>query len=719
MTTIFGSLNTALRALQTMQRAVQTTSHNISNASTPGYSRQRVLFSTNDPYTAPTVLRDVSAGQVGTGVQASAIRRYRSGFLDSQIRNEMWTTKSWDVRLDTLRQIEVALNEPSETALNSQMSTFWASWQNLAATPDSAAARARVAETAGEIAASFRDTHRQLTDLQTDLDHRITGQVDTINGLAYRIAELNQKITYVDAVGQQPNDLRDERDKLLTDLSAMINVRVFETDNCAVTVSLGGKLLVMDHVVSELAAVPDDTNQLQNKVVWANTGKTVIVGQVRLEGGLSALAPERLGGKLGGALVARDLVIADKMTMLDEMANTLIGAVNGLHQTGYGLNNATGGAMTASPVPGTVDGFSLVVPWAGQTGLAAGDFAVEIRDNNNVLEFRLVDAAGNPVAINDATTPDPDQTVTAGWQALSLVQGTTFDTGRGVAVDFGTATDHAVLTPNTNSNVTGFSTGGVLSNLTELTSGRYYVEVNGGNQFRVVMDDGAGGTLPVDVLDAAAGNGSTTTGWQNITPSSTFDTGRGIAFTFGAGPAFTATYLNDGGATPQPANIRYDARNVQVGSLNNGAATVAFGNFFSGFGAGSIALSDYISADFNRIATAAGPDSPGDGSVALQMYQLSQATLMNGGTATIQDYYRAEIGSLGQETRHADIMSENHSLLIDHLTTRQEEISGVSIDEESVYLVEYQRTYQAAARVMTTVDEMLEKVINGMGLVGR
>jgi len=93
--------------------------------------------------------------------------------------------------------------------------------------------------------------------------------------------------------------------------------------------------------------------------------------------------------------------------------------------------------------------------------------------------------------------------------------------------------------------------------------------------------------------------------------------------------------------------------------------------------------------------------------------------LVNGGTTTINDYYRANIAELGQQTQQADVMAFNQNLLVQHLETRQEEIAGVSLDEETIKLLEYQRTYQAAARVMTTVDEMLDRVINGMGLVGR
>jgi flagellar hook-associated protein 1 FlgK len=152
--------------------------------------------------------------------------------------------------------------------------------------------------------------------------------------------------------------------------------------------------------------------------------------------------------------------------------------------------------------------------------------------------------------------------------------------------------------------------------------------------------------------------------------------------------------------------------------MNDGAASVSMGNFFSGKGAIDITVSDYIKADHNRIATAASADSPGDGSVALEIARLKAKTLVNG-NSTINNYFRSLITQLGQHSEQASVMTDNQELLVKHLEGRQSEFAGVSLDEETVYLLQYQRTYQAAARVMTTVDEMLEKVINGMGLVGR
>lgn len=711
----FGSLNTALKGLQTMQRAIEVNSHNVANAATPGYSRQRAMLQPSDPYAVPTQSRRANPGQVGTGVTINSIHRYRSMFLDEQIRNTKEQVGSWEVRSDILRQIEVAFNEPSELSINQQMSQFWASWQELAAAPNSSATRASVAETASNMSQSIRQVYDQLADLQDELDSRVESQIIEINDLASQIADLNRDIREVQGIGQQPNDLRDQREMRLQKLSQMLNITAKEEDDGSVTISLGGKLLVADHTYAPLGTEPDGNNGAMNRIVWAETGATTYMQNIPLEGGLPPEAADIFGGELGGTLVGRDLILTDVMDELDTLAQTIIGSVNGLHQTGYGLANNPGGTVLASTtVPNTVSGFSTADPYPDALGLSAGDYYVELRDNNGVVEFRMVDSTGSAIAIDDVT--QGGTTLTSDWQNYASVAGTNFDTGRGLVVHFDPLADHTLGTINTNVNTAGFQLSGVAAGNTELPDDTYYVEVadNGGSwQFRLVDSSG----VSVPVYDQAADDGSLTNGWQDI-PSAPhiFDTARGLTVEFTGGPYIPA---NIAGVPIAAANVVYTARDTQLGTIDSGAASVTMGNFFTGSGAADIDLSNYIKADHNRIATAAGIDSPGDGSIAVQIGQISQAQLLNNNTATIGDYYRGTITTLGQKSQQAETLTTNHSLLVSHLETRQDEIAGVSLDEETVHMLQYQRTYQAAARALTAIDEMLERVINNTGLVGR
>ncbi|HIC88499.1 MAG TPA: flagellar hook-associated protein FlgK [Anaerolineae bacterium] len=142
-------------------------------------------------------------------------------------------------------------------------------------------------------------------------------------------------------------------------------------------------------------------------------------------------------------------------------------------------------------------------------------------------------------------------------------------------------------------------------------------------------------------------------------------------------------------------------------------------DFFTGTGAADIALSSAVAENADNIASAASADSPGDGSVALSIARLQQRPLLDGGSSTIGDFYGAKVALLGLEVRQAEGMTDNQSLLLRHLEARRDELAGVSLDEEAMRLISFQRAFQAAARVVTATDEMLDRLINGMGLVGR
>ena len=727
MRSTFGSISIALSALKSMQRAIEVTSHNVANVATPGYSRQQVALVPGEPYSVPTTNRNVSLGQVGSGVTIEKILRFRSDYIDSQIRNESLLNKGWEVRRDVLRQIEVALNEPSDQGIGTDLSEFWSAWHALAGAPDSTATRAYVAETASRLSSSLREAYRQMADLQGDLDKRVEFLVDRVNTLAHQIADLNDTIRQVVGVGQQPNDLRDQRTKLLDELSSLINVDVYETENNTVAVSLGGRLLVMDHVVSEIKSEADvnnpgaGTSTFLKRVVWADSGNVVTVRGIPLEGGLSAAARTQLAGELGGTLVARDLLLTERMQQLDDIANGLITQVNGLHQSGYDLYGAAGGGVTFSSVPNTIDGFTLTTPTGSNSGLADGSYYLEIRDHNNTLEFRMVDASGNPVAIS--STSDGLGALTSDWQTLPVPAGGAFNTGRGISITFHTPlVDHSVSNITPDANVTTFYTSAVASDKTELVQDIYYVEVDTSNRFRLV--DSVGNVIPIS--STRDGSGPLTDpliggGYQAI-PSGggAFDTGRGLTIEFGPGPTYIWSQRGAPGPLPIPAaSVTYTPRQVQLGSRGAGAASVNLANFFTGSGARDIALSDYIKLDHNRIAAASTPDGiPGDGSNALAIARLESAKVLNAGTSTINEYYRRAISSLGQEASQASTMTDNHELLLQHLKNRQEEVAGVSLDEEATSLIQYQRTYQAAARALTVIDAMLETLMS-MGVVGR
>lgn len=326
MRSTFFGIDIARRALQAQQRALDVVGHNIANANTEGYSRQVAIHQTTPPWTYPSRHMPAGAGQVGTGVQIVAIQRVRDSFIDMQLRNETESAGRWEARRDALRQVELIFMEPSDLSIRSALDQFWQSLQDLHQQPESDAARAVVRERALSLTATFQHVYKQLTDLQWDLDRLARLEVEKINSLAERLADVNAQIFRVVNSGQEPNDLLDRRDQLLLELSELVDIDVVIHDNKMASVSIGGLSIVNGNHVTFLRAVPDPAKQDMVTIRWGDTDWVVQVQN----------------GRLAGVLEARDELVAGYLASLDRLAAALIEEFNAVHRQGYGLDGSIG-----------------------------------------------------------------------------------------------------------------------------------------------------------------------------------------------------------------------------------------------------------------------------------------------------------------------------------------------------------------------------------------
>jgi flagellar hook-associated protein 1 len=231
MRSTFHGLETARRGMFTQQSALYTTGHNIANANTPGYSRQRVNFEQTEPYPAAALNRPQIPGQMGTGVTAGSVQRVRDGFLDLQYRGENNKLGYWEARADALKKMEDIMNEPSDSGLAKTMDQFWQSLQDLSVNPENEGARSVVRQRGLAVVETFHYLHDSLSGIKEDLANEIGVTVTEINSLAEQISKINQQIKEVEPNGYLPNDLYDERDRLVDQLSKLINIKVEKVSN--------------------------------------------------------------------------------------------------------------------------------------------------------------------------------------------------------------------------------------------------------------------------------------------------------------------------------------------------------------------------------------------------------------------------------------------------------------------------------------------------------
>ncbi|WP_346847863.1 flagellar hook-associated protein FlgK [uncultured Clostridium sp.] len=219
MSGLFATLNTSKGGMFAQQQYINVTSHNISNANTPGFSRQHIVLQTARPQTIAG-----GVGQIGTGVTVSSIERTRNQFLDFQIRKESSLLGNYGVRQDYLSEIEGIFNEPSDTGMSELMSEFFDAWQTLSKNPEKSDARTVVAQKAKALADELNHTYKKLNDTKDNAAKEIQNNLFEVNTILDQLNSINKEIITVTIAGNNPNDLLDSRDLLLDELSTKFGI---------------------------------------------------------------------------------------------------------------------------------------------------------------------------------------------------------------------------------------------------------------------------------------------------------------------------------------------------------------------------------------------------------------------------------------------------------------------------------------------------------------
>ena len=405
----FWALDIAKTALFAQQTGLQVTSHNIANVNTPGYSKQGVTLA---PYTSIPF----PFGSVGRGVKVEGIRRFYDRFLTLQLDRQQSTKSYWEARNEILRHLEDVFNETDDRGLSRAMDQFWRAWHDLALNPQGYAERVSLIGVAKGLAENINYKVRQLIDVEEDLEGQITLVVQEVNRLATEVARLNVQIVESEARGQGANDLRDERDRLIRQLSEYVNCSVFEDDYGRVSVLIGGSPLVEGASSSwrmeaqEVAA----EGRIHIYLVSGSGTRVEVTSQVT-------------GGKLGGLLGVRNSDLVGVRQQLDNFARALIYQVNRLHSQGEGLQRYTQVTGTIRVDDPTVPLASAGLPFEVQSG----SFWIRVFGTDGTLvreEEIAVDPASQSLedlasVINAAFSGEVTATVTDGRLQLEAGSG--------------------------------------------------------------------------------------------------------------------------------------------------------------------------------------------------------------------------------------------------------------------------------------------------------
>lgn len=346
MPSIGSILAVARTGLQVQQQAINVTAHNLANASTEGYARQRVDLASLTPV-------HTSDGVFGTGATVVDVERVADALLDAVYRREVSASTEQETRADLASRVEAILGEPSNLGLGSTLGAFFSAFSELAADPSSGTIRTVVRQNTQNLVDKLHELAGNLDDVRQDVEARLTTAVSTANALLADIGRLNQQIVTVEGDGVTAGDLRDARERLLNDLAELAPVKVTERANGGVGVTLAG--------VSVVDGAYPATLELRT------AGGVTSLAVVGRPGSLSAA-----GGATGGLLTVSNTDLPDLRQGLDDLAAALVDRVNTIHATGTNPRGDTGvDFFDATGVTATSIGLSAAV-LADAQAIAAG-----------------------------------------------------------------------------------------------------------------------------------------------------------------------------------------------------------------------------------------------------------------------------------------------------------------------------------------------------------
>ncbi len=294
--------------------SMQTSSHNIANANTPGFSRQRAITGSKQGMLT-------AYGVLGSGTEVMDIRRLTDQFLVTHHRDQMALMNQFDTESMALQSVEVIFGSVDNNHLGEAMTQFFNSWSTLATPPHNEVLRVDVLNTAERLALDFNAMSRSLEDLGNDLDDQLAVGVNRLNMMLDQVAAFNQQIVVGESSHSAANDLRDQRDILLADISKMARADVLERGDGSVDVIISGRTVVSRNHVQHLEVTHEESDELQRGSA-----------KITVKGGRYDLDISE--GQLKGLINARETQVLGARVRLDEMAKTLIDKVNEIHVQG-------------------------------------------------------------------------------------------------------------------------------------------------------------------------------------------------------------------------------------------------------------------------------------------------------------------------------------------------------------------------------------------------
>jgi|JI7StandDraft_1071085.scaffolds.fasta_scaffold16628_1 flagellar hook-associated protein 1 FlgK len=765
-----------LTGLNAAQAGLITTSHNISNAGTAGYSRQNTVQSTN-----PAMF--TGAGFFGEGTRVDTVKRAYNAFLNNQVLAADTKYNEYDTYSTEIAQIDNMLADAS-VGLSPALESFFGGVQEVAANPSSIPARQSMISTAQSLVSRLRNLSERLDEVRGGLESQIGETVGAISTYAKNIAEVNNKIMVAQQAGsaQPANDLLDTRDQLIQELNQLVRVSTNVDSDGAMSIFIGtGQPLVVGSTATTLKALPSiaDPSRLDANILTQNGGAIAI--------------PESLlgGGKLGGLLAMRSGALDSAQNQLGLIAVGIGTAFNAQHALGQDLNGKLGGdffnqaevsvtrysnASTAFPA----------VDFTDVSKLSGDDYKLTFTDTvgsytlKRVSDGAAVSAADVGLSITPASTSMVGDSflIQPTRHAAGNFEVTLTDTRMVAAAAplSARAGSTGLLSTTASNGATAISAPTIWSNdrLANLDAANSVFTYNAGTgnldpsglpSGTLVSYTNASGSVvgPAAAASIPYTSGMTVALWHTGSSGNVKD----VSFSISGAPANGNTFLLGGGSSnlgtasisaPVVTNTQ-NLASLQAGlttlNYNSSANTLSVNNLPSGMRVAYTPLNgtQQVSApgtpvpytsgmsiafghtdtsgafvqevsfavsgapqNADRFAIGANTSGVSDSrnAVLLGKLQTTKTLLSANGqpSASFQSVYSQLVSSVGNKAREVNVNRDAQESLVEQATAAQKSAAGVNLDEEAANLIRYQQAYQAAGKVMSIASKLFDQVLS-------
>jgi len=679
-----------LSGIASSQASLATTGHNIANISTKGYSRQTVEVATGGADRFGDYF--IGRGSIVAGIE----RAYDKFAFTENIMNTSQYSYSKEAFMQT-NQLDMLLSDESTAATKSVLAVF-ESINGVADHPNMLESRKVFLETSGNMINQYNRLYDNMEIQYTSINNDIKNTATTITTLADNLAKINKQISAVLGSGgssSNANDLLDQRDQAITELSEFVNVQVVPADNGMVNIFMGnGQSLVMGGDAVNLVAVNGDPDPSRKEIA------------INSNGGLISLNGEQLGGKIAALFDTRKNVIERAFNQLGQNVIGLTHAINEQQKQGQTLEGQIGTDLF-NDVNSVESMRSRVMSHDDDLGKAQLSLRIDDISQISPDEYDLVVnsyVAGPPDFIGfDITNQTTGETQTLGPIDLAATKRIDIpNSGLSLGIDNIIASDppragkaftlrptrlgaqeaslqHTdpvkiaaadaeikVIPASTNTGTAKIRTSGLSNSLDPL-----YMDKD--NPLEIVITGKAGGVITYDIVD------------KNGNP---------VTLPVGSASSYVPTKV--AGDLLTGLSVMPD--------LLTGKVTFSQAGIDIEMYAGSPTIGDKFSLTYNETGD-------GDNRNMLEIANLQNKKIMNNNKATFQDVYSGMLSELGSKTANADVSMQSLQVLHTQSTERIQSTSGVNMDEEAANLLMFQQHYSAAARVISVANELFDTIL--------